>query len=174
MNENDDAIRRGLAFEQLVRQLVDEVLNRAGEIKAERWYPDVVTRDEDGRLVFWQCKTWRDVSFSGSAALPAMTAGGITTIIPPLPADYVTETQRTLIISRQVFLIVLMWVTVIAVPLLKQHLHVSPETKETVDDYFNIVVTIAGMITAGLVPVSRRRCAGNRSYQRLTPENPLA
>ena len=159
MNENDDAMRRGLAFEELVRQLFAEVLDRMDEVNSKVTPDNMVV--VGGQRFYVQCKGYRQTPFSGSAALPAMAARGATTIIPPLPADYVTDTQRTLIVSRQVFLIVLTWITVIAVPLLKQHLHLSPETKETVDDYYNVVITIAGMITAGLVPGIAKKMRGD-------------
>jgi hypothetical protein len=60
-------------------------------------------------------QTVPDVTFSGSVALPAMTAGGTTTMVPPLPADHLAEEGKQ-VISGQLFLIILITLIVLAMP----------------------------------------------------------
>ena len=95
-----------------------------------------------------------DASFAGSIALPAMAVAGygsLTTALLELPADHPAGARKQ-VISWQLFLIVLMWIIVIAGPIAIQHLRVASRTEGTIDDYYNIAVTLAASITFALVP----------------------
>jgi len=77
------------SLEQLIRTSV--ALRRLHAATA-RVLSDV---HHSGRMpAIFMGKTCPDVTFSGSVALPAMTAGGTVTMIPPVPADYVAEAMK--------------------------------------------------------------------------------
>jgi hypothetical protein len=151
MKEDEEAKLRWLAFEQMASGILTLAWDRIDKLPLSDMSGVDALWDNGGQRIFVQCKTYLGDRFGRTVVLPATAGGGVTTVFPDLPAAYIAETQRSLLLSPQVFLTVLMWVLVIALPVLKQHLKVSPDTKQTMDDYYNIVLTVAGMITTGVV-----------------------
>jgi hypothetical protein len=87
-----------------------------------------------------------DVIFGGSVALPAMAAGGTTTMVPPLPADYLAEPWK-LVISRQQFLIILITLIVLAMPAVVLTSDLSPDAQAVILAYDGVLAAYAAAYT---------------------------
>lgn len=139
MNGNDY-----IRVEDILAQLATKGLDRISEVRADLAIIPDARWIMDSRVLIAECKRWP--AASGSVVLPAMTVGGTTTVFPELPADHLVEARKR-VISRQLFLIVLITLIVFAAPALVLNSDLPSGLQLAIVTYDGIVAAYAAAYT---------------------------